>query len=76
MGITSIDKNAPPIITISTIFIIVSMISIEMRDIPNAVLNAYTNLILFKRIIVSRIMLVTIPFIIANSIIYQVYHSY
>jgi hypothetical protein len=63
---------APPVIATSTRFIAISMDSIEMSDIPMAVLKAVLKTIWRDRTIVSKTIDVSIPLIIASSMIQRV----
>ena len=63
-------NTAPPVKIKSVRFIAISMLTIEIKLIPNAVLTAFFNLkFCLIKINVSRVMLVSKPFIIAKIII-------
>jgi hypothetical protein len=66
-GITDQTKT-PPAKTTSTVFIATSIDIIDIKDIPVAVLNAALKFICRERIIVSRIIDVIKPLIIARVI--------
>jgi hypothetical protein len=66
---------APPVNIKSVKFIAASIDTIDTKDIPIAVLKANLNNICFDKIIVSRIMDVIIPFIIASVIIKDIGHA-
>jgi hypothetical protein len=73
MGTTHHVSIAPPVRMISVTFIAISMETIEIKLIPKAVLIALRKeKLCLKRIIVSRIMLVINPLIIAKIIIFKV----
>ena len=69
IGIAHQVKNAPPVNNTSVKFIANSIANIEIKLIPKAVLNAIIKLICFIRIIVSKIIEVNKPFMIAKVII-------
>ena len=66
-GITHQTKT-PPAKTTSTVFMATSIDIIDIKDIPVAVLNAALKFICRERIIVSRIIEVIKPLIIARVI--------
>tara|TARA_B100000214_G_scaffold129229_1_gene91853 strand:+ start:451 stop:708 length:258 start_codon:yes stop_codon:yes gene_type:complete len=66
-GITHHTKT-PPAKTTSTVFIATSIDIIDIKDIPVAVLNASLKFICRERMIVSRIIEVIKPLIIARVI--------
>jgi hypothetical protein len=63
------QTRTPPANTTSTVFMAISIDIIEIRDIPVAVLNASFSFICLERIMVSRMMEVIRPLIIAKVII-------
>ena len=63
---------APPVIATSTRFIAISMDSMEMSDIPIAILNAADTGICRDRTMVSSAMEVNIPFTIAINMMASV----
>ena len=69
-GTTYQFNNAPPVKIKSVRFIAISILIMEIKLIPNAVLTAFFNLkFCFIKTIVSREILVSKPFIIAKIII-------
>jgi hypothetical protein len=66
---------APPVRRKSVKFIAASIETIDINDIPKAVLNANCNAICRARIIVSRIIDVSKPLNIASDIIKNTGHS-
>ena len=72
IGMTVKLSIAPPVIKKSVKFIATSILIIEINDIPKAVDNARLKFICFKRIIVSKIILVINPFITAKNMILKV----
>ena len=66
-------KIAPPVRKKSVVFIAISILNIEIKLIPTAVLKANLRVkFCLKSIIVSKIILVIIPLIIAKTIIAKI----
>ena len=74
-GITDHVSIAPPVNMTSRRFIAISIDTIEIRDIPSAVLSAICRDICRLRIIVSSNIEVKSPMTIARAIIADVGHS-
>lgn len=73
-GMTHQVNIAPPVNRTSIKFIAVSIATIEIKDIPIAVLNAIDRDICFVRINVSRAIEVRRPLIMASSMICHTGH--
>ena len=69
IGTTHQVSTAPPVSAQSTAFIVASMETIEMKDMPIAVLNAIPRSIWRDRMNVSRVIEASSPFTIARIII-------
>lgn len=70
-GTTHQVRIAPPVIKTSMRFIAVSIATIDINDIPMAVLKAILTLICFNKIHVSNAIEVSSPLIIASAMICQ-----
>ena len=75
MGMTQIVSFAPPVRRTSTVFMAISIDTIEMRDMPQAVFRAGVNSIWRDKITVSRVIEVNMPFTTANVMINMVGHG-
>ena len=74
-GITHHVSLAPPVNATSIAFIATSIETIEMNDIPIAVLNAVLKSICRTRMMVSNAIEVSKPFMIAKAMIARVVHG-
>lgn len=75
IGMTHKVSRAPPVSTISTVFMATSIDTMEINDIPIAVLKARLIVIWRLRITVSSAMDVSKPFTIANDMMARVGHG-
>jgi len=75
IGITHSVNRAPPVNKTSTVFMATSIDTMEINDMPIAVLKARLTVICRLRITVSRAMEVSNPFTMANDMMASVGHG-